>query len=127
MTTKKWSSEYEEFVGDVADNVEEILDRYGELPLHQVSKKYASRYDDELVSAFDTAGEQFSKAYKKSRGMPSQVVTSTSAGVSLRQGHDSRPHASLGFFSHICEALDRLEEDGKVERDQGIVKYNGAR
>lgn len=103
-------------LADVTENVEEILRRYDDpVTLDRLSEEYVRTYDDDLVDAVrpHTAAE-LQERYRSMLPSTSGPVT---PGPSFDRLTVAAAIASPVFFSCICEAVDRLGAEGRVERD----------
>lgn len=127
MTTSRGAA-YEAFMDGVVENVEDILRQYDDaVALSHISTEYVREYDDELVSAVRpyTVAE-FQERYGAVIPPAAGPLT---PGPAMDRTITAAVSASPVFFTQICEAVDRLESAGRLERDSRDstlrVRYTG--
>lgn len=107
------TGEYQEFIDDVKTNIVDILDDSPPLRLSEVARRYQRRYDDRLVSAFKDDNGALYRQFRNTQKHGQQMEFNP---------QDVSISFLPPFYAQICEAIDRLEEDGDVERaDEGTV------
>lgn len=125
---KERGEAYEAFMDGVVENVEALLRQYEDaVAITQLSEEYAREYDDELVGAVRPANT--AEVVEQYGDLLPQVAHPPTPGPAMDRAVTAAVSASPIFFAQISEAVDRLEAEGRLERDPvgatPRVRYTG--